>query len=168
VPPDAEISVDRPVVAGRAVELTAVNVSSPVGEVTQFEWTTSDSQISANRRAVFTPQASGEKNVSLTVVNGQGIPQLTETSVSVMEPIDLNGNGQAAYDAPNGPAAFDGMFDDVTGTGSFGIADVVALFRNYGSSAVDNNAEFFRFNAPEKPDPSTVGIADVVALFRKV
>jgi hypothetical protein len=168
VPPDAEISVDRPVVAGRAVELTAVNVSSPVGEVTQFEWTTSDSQISANRRAVFTPQASGEKNVSLTVVNGQGIPQLTETSVSVMQPIDLNENGQAAYEAPNGPAAFDGMFDDVAGTGSFGIIDVVALFKHFGDAEVQNNAELFRFAAPDDPDPVRVGIADVVALFREI
>jgi hypothetical protein len=89
-------------------------------------------------------------------------------SGSLTGSIDVNGNGAPAADAPNGPAKFNGLFDDVAGTGSFGIIDVVALFDNFNANKVSNNAKFFRFNDPSLSNPTSVGIADVVALFREV
>jgi hypothetical protein len=84
--------------------------------------------------------------------------------------VDVDNNGLAAADAANGPAKFDGMFDSVSGQSNddLGIVDVVALFENFDRDVVDDNAEFFRFNDPDDPDPTRVGIADVVALFQEV
>jgi hypothetical protein len=95
--------------------------------------------------------------------------QVTDTR-ALSASVDVDGNGQPAADAANGPTKFDGLFDSVSGQSNdnLGIVDVVALFNNFGSNTVDDNAEFFRFNAPDDPDPTTVGIADVVALFREV
>jgi hypothetical protein len=67
----------------------------------------------------------------------------------------------------------DGLFEDLTGTASGpgdgpSIADVVAMFQNLGKPVLDDNAQFFRFNAPEEQDPDSVGIGDVVALFERV
>jgi hypothetical protein len=84
--------------------------------------------------------------------------------------VDVDNNGQPAANAANGPARFDGMFDSVSGQSNdrLGIVDVVALFANFDRDVVDDNAEFFRFNDPDDPDPTRVGIADVVALFQEV
>ena len=80
--------------------------------------------------------------------------------------VDANNNGLPASDAPNGPARYDRQFDDVTGTGSFGIADVVALFRNFDRDVVQDNPRVFSFRDPDDPNPNEPGIVDVVELFR--
>jgi hypothetical protein len=71
---------------------------------------------------------------------------------------DVNGNGEPARDTTG-----NGLLDDVTGSGEFGIADVVALFERFGDPPVANNPELFGFSSTD-----SVGIADVVALFRRV
>lgn len=122
--------------------------------------------------------ASGTTTVTFTGVTGFPVGNF-DVEVSVVGSnenisggltgsIDVNGNDKPAGDAPNGPSKFNGLFDDVAGTGGFGIVDVVALFRNFDENNVDNNAEFFRFNKPNANNPTRVGIADVVALFREV
>jgi hypothetical protein len=77
------------------------------------------------------------------------------------------------YDTPPQDLDGDGLFEDLTGTGSTagdapGIADVVALFENLESDEVQSYPALYRFNAPETDDPDRVGIGDVVALFEQV
>jgi hypothetical protein len=103
----------------------------------------------------------GINNLTASVVQNS-----SETQLDVS--VDVDNNGKPASDARSGAAKWDLMFDDVSGTGSFGIEDVVALFNNFGKNKVDDNAEFFRFNDPTNPDPTRVGIADVVALFEEL
>jgi hypothetical protein len=104
---------------------------------------------------VITAEASGE--------------QFTSTDALAVS-VDVDDNGNAAADAENGPAKFDGMFDSVSGQSNdeLSIVDVVALFERFDSDVVDDNAEYFRFANPDATDPDRVGIADVVALFDQV
>ena len=95
--------------------------------------------------------------------------RLEQTGALAVSP-DVDGNGQPAAEATAGPDRFDGMLDSVSGqrNDAVDIVDVVALFENLDRPVIQNNAELFRFGAPDDPDPERVGIADVVALFRAV
>jgi PKD repeat protein len=59
----------------------------------------------------------------------------------------------------------DGLYEDVTGDGSFDIFDVQALFNNLDSDTVQNNPAAFNFNNDDNPDK--VSIFDVQGLFNR-
>ena len=67
---------------------------------------------------------------------------------------------------PEQAAAFpDGLFENVTGDGTFDILDVQALFDNLDSSAVQNGAWAYNFSGVR---PDEVTIFDVQALFTRL
>ena len=72
--------------------------------------------------------------------------------------VDVNGNGNSATDT-----TCNGLVNDVTGTGTFGIGDVAAFFGQYGADIVTENPHLFDFDGT-----GDIGIGDVVALFRKL
>jgi len=69
--------------------------------------------------------------------------------------LDVTGDGAGATDTTG-----DGLLDDVTGDGEFTIADVQALFEQFGSDAVQDNVDLFDFLGDDR-----VSIFDVQALF---
>jgi hypothetical protein len=167
---DADVQVDVENVGGSAtaVELALEFVAPDGSTVGGFDTvTTSELAVGASETVTFTDVTGGLPRLGFYDVvvsatdTGDQVSSADELTVSV----DVNGNSEAAADAPDGPASFDGLFDDVTGSGEFGIADVVELFENFNDPVVQNNPRFFRFDRPDEPNPESVGIADVVALF---
>ena len=67
--------------------------------------------------------------------------------------------GDAPPTDPNG----DGLYEDVNGDGEVTYADVVDLFENFDSAAVQNNPEAFDFNGNGRLD-----FDDVITLFRSL
>ncbi|ERH09819.1 MAG: hypothetical protein J07HX64_01581 [halophilic archaeon J07HX64] len=91
--------------------------------------------------------------------------QNDETTVPNIElrPPSLPG----ADSPPTQAAAFpdDGLYENVTGDGSFDILDVQALFDNLGAAPVQNGAWAYNFSGL---DPERVSIFDVQALFNRL
>jgi len=67
-----------------------------------------------------------------------------------------------AYPGPPTDPDSDGLFEDINGDGKTSVADVVALFRNRGSSIIQRNIQAFDFSGDE-----AVSLADVVRLFQE-
>jgi hypothetical protein len=158
VQPQVDIELNRTSAAvGRPIEISAVNVSSPIGEVTELNWQLNETQTPTNRsKVVFTPQEVGRAQVSVVAVNGQGVPRRTVESFPVKLP---------AVSAAS-PKNLDGdqYYEDVTGTNGLNIIDVQVLFDNLDDPAVQNNPGAYNFQGDE---PDEVGVLDIQALYDK-
>jgi len=62
----------------------------------------------------------------------------------------------------------DGLYEDINGDGEFNIFDVQLFFSNLGTDVVQENAEFFRFSAPDEDNPEGLSIFDVQAHFNEL
>jgi len=80
------------------------------------------------------------------------------------------GGGQAGpppivgNDNPTDPDG-DGLYEDIDGSGDFTIFDVQALFSHLNDPAVQNNAQYYRF---QEGNTGSIGVFDVQALFNKL
>jgi hypothetical protein len=97
-----------------------------------------------------------DRTVSYPVLRNN--TQRPEPGLDTRARVDVNGNGEPARDTTG-----NGLLDDVTGTGGFGIADVVTMFERFDEPPVADNPDLFDFNSN-----GGVGIGDVVVLFRRV
>jgi PKD repeat protein len=155
LPPRAEIQLNRTTASvDWAIELRAANVSSPVGNVTQFQWQVNGTQTNESD-VVFTPQETGTQNVSLVVVNDQGLPRLVEQTIQVV--------GLPVNDPPRDVDG-DGQYEDVSGTRGFSILDIQALFNNLDDPVIQKNADAFKF----ADTGGEVSVLDVQALFNEL
>jgi len=99
----------------------------------------------------YTPGDTLSANTSSSVVATQTARVTTVTNAPDIPVVD----------PPAKDTTGDGLLDDVRGDGSLDIFDVQTLFDRMDDPAVDDNAEFFDFQAGSTP----VSIFDVQALF---
>jgi len=90
---------------------------------------------------------------SLSTATADGVLARTNATVGV----DVNGNGNSATDT-----TCNGLVNDVTGTGTFGIGDVATFFEHYDTDIVTETPHRFDFDGT-----GDIGIGDVVALFNE-
>ncbi len=74
---------------------------------------------------------------------------IIERGTSSLEPIGDSSNPPNDLDG-------DGLYEDITGDGSFGEDDAQALYDNLNSGAIQDNAESFDFNGDGKVDVTDV------------
>ena len=116
---------------------------------------------------VLDPDQNGEGLTNESAVAYQTTFELPSFSVEE-GPASLPGRSERPQDLDG-----DGLFEDVTGNAEGpgenpDIIDVIALFENLPSDAVQDNPKLFKFNDPENPNPQRVNILDVIALFEQV
>lgn len=93
------------------------------------------------------PSTQGENEISITMTVDISPPPIGESD---SPPIDIDG---------------DGLYENVSGSGEFGIHDVQLLFENLDSERVQQNADIFNFSGS---DPDHVTIFDVQSLFKRL
>jgi hypothetical protein len=113
--------------------------------------------------------APGENATVTFEVDTTGVPNGTYTHGVFTA--DDEGTAQITIggDMPGGPVVGDepatdldgdGLYEDVNGDDQLGTGDVIVLFNNLDSDAVENNSELFDFNGD-----GSVGVGDVIVLF---
>jgi len=84
---------------------------------------------------------------------------------AVFEQVEVGPDELPGQEDPPQDLNGDGLYEDVTGSGDVGVADVQALFENLDSEQVQNSPASFNFSGL---DPDEVNIFDVQGLFNSI
>jgi hypothetical protein len=97
------------------VRASAVNVSSPGGEIVRLEWLVNGTRGFDNQTAVtFTPQVAGPQQVSLIAIDNRGIPRRVDRTVTVGAPVALTVDALDVAGQGRQGIVAQGSTDDIT------------------------------------------------------
>ena len=159
--PDSSLDAPGEATLGENVTL---NATATTGTNLTYRWDlTGDGVVdteTSNATLVHTFDRDGTHNVTLEVVDGNGLVDQTTATVSVASEVEPISDEFETPTAPNE----EGVYEDVTGDGNVTVVDVQALFDNLDSEEVQANAWAFDFTGT---NAETVTIFDVQTLFNR-
>jgi PKD repeat protein len=161
------IGVTSPPVADFSASMTTGTVNKPIqftdlstSVPTSWAWDFGDGTTSTLQNPVHTYGSLGTFTVSLTATNVKGSDTETKAGYITITNGVATIPGQA--NPPTDPDG-DGKYEDISGNGAAGFADVVLFFKNIEWIAVNEPVAFFDFSGN-----GGIGFQDIIVLFKEL
>jgi protocatechuate 3,4-dioxygenase beta subunit len=142
-----DLNGDGQLSASETLATQAVDLAPGASATVTYEIDTTGVSAGTYTHGVVTADDEGSAQITVMAANGGN----GTSNVSV------GGN------APATDVDGDGLLEDVNGDGSLGTGDVIVLFNNLDSDAVQDNSMMFDFNGD-----GSVGVGDVIVLFNSL
>jgi hypothetical protein len=138
------------------VHFTDLSTNAPIS----WAWTFGDGGTSTEQNPSHTYTAAGTYTVTLTATNAEGSDDEVKTGYITVTPGVLTLPGQV--NAPTDPDG-DGKYEDLSGNGAAGFADVVLFFKHIEWIAANEPIVAFDFSGN-----GGIGFQDIVVLFKEL